>query len=194
MLLFFSFLEISWVSGREEAMRVPPSETVAHQRPDHRLWPSTGTLLATGLCAQQAVILLDQKTPNRPKDCPAGSWSRWDTIHFTPPSVNGIEERGYYLKLGWDHRLVIKCCPLTLWFSAMSIAVMAGFCSAVKGSDDTVKAKSLLFFTETQNRCDLSCFLFHFYSILYLVRTKKRWFIKSIKLMVQSVLGEIECY
>lgn len=93
---FFSLSEVSWVSGREEAMRVPPSETVTHQRPDHRLWPSTGTLLATGLCTQQGVIWLDQKTPNRPKDCPAGSWSRWDTIHFTAPSVNGIEERGYF--------------------------------------------------------------------------------------------------
>lgn len=53
---FFSFSEVSWVSGREEAMRVSPSETVAYQRPDHRLRPSTGTVLVTGLYPEQGVI------------------------------------------------------------------------------------------------------------------------------------------
>lgn len=150
---FFFFAEVSWVSGREEAMRVPPSETVTYQRPDHRLRPSAGTLLVTGLYPPQGGTWLDQKTPNGPKDCPAGSWSRWDTIHFTPPSVNGVEERGFvfvFSKVGWDHRLVIKCCPLTLWFSTMIIAVMSGFCSAVKWSDDTVKAKSIFFWNAKQ--------------------------------------------
>lgn len=37
LVLLYIFSEVSWVSGREEAMRVPPSETVAYQRPDHRL-------------------------------------------------------------------------------------------------------------------------------------------------------------
>lgn len=146
-------------------MRVPSSETVAYQRPDHRLWPSTGTFIVTGLYPQRGVIWLDQKTPNGPKDCPAGSWSRWDTIHFTPPSVNEIEEKVYFMKVGWDHQLVIKCCPLTLWFS---FPVMAGFyVSAVKWSDGTMKAKSVFFFSlKIRNRCDRSYLIaFLFYSL-----------------------------
>lgn len=124
-----SLLEVSWISGREEAMRVPPSETVPYQRPDHRLWPSTGALLVTGLYPHQGVIWLDQKNSNGPIDCLAGSWRHWDTIHFTTPSVNGIEEQGPFPNVGWDHRLMIKCFPLTLWFSSIIIAVMVGLCS-----------------------------------------------------------------
>lgn len=167
-------------------MRVPPSETVAYQRPDHRLRPSTGTLLVIGFYPQQGVIWPDKKTPNGPKDCPAGSCCCWDTIHFTSPSVNGIKGQGSFSRVGWDHRLVIKGCPLTLWFLAM---IIAGFCSAVK-----VKAKSLFL----KSRCDPSCQI-AFYSIRYLVRTKTKrvdlYFKKqSIKMMVQSILGGNQCY
>lgn len=194
----FLFSEVSWVSGRKEAMRVPPSETVAYQRPDHRLWPSTGTLVVTGFYPQQGVLWLDQKTPNGPKDCPAGSWSHWNTTHFTPPSVDGIEEQGSFSKVGWDHRLVIKYCPLTLWFSTMIIAVMAWFCSAVKWSDDTVKAKSI--FLKCKAYVILFCLIALFYPLscqdsekkasIY----KKKSSQKSIKLMVQSILEGNKCY
>lgn len=74
--------EVSRVPGRKEALRVPPSETVAYQRPDHRLRPSTRTFVVAGLCPWQGEIWLDQKTPEGPQDCPAGSWSCWDTFHF----------------------------------------------------------------------------------------------------------------
>lgn len=74
--------EVSRVPGRKEALRVPPSETVAYQRPDHRLRPSTRTFVVAGLCPRQGEIWLDQKTPEGPEDCPAGSWSCWDTFHF----------------------------------------------------------------------------------------------------------------
>lgn len=54
-----------------------------------------------------------------------------------------------------------------------------------KGSDDTVKAKSLFFFTEMQKRCDPSCLNRIF--ILSFISSQLKSVIKSIKLMVQSI-------
>lgn len=144
-------------------MRVPPSETVTYQRPDHRLWPSTGTLLVTGHDPQQGVLWLDQKTPNGPKDWQAGSWSHWDTIHFTHPSVNGNKERGYVSKVGWDHRLVIKRCPFTLRFSTIDYRWNGWILFCCENGHMT-QWKPNLFFSEMQNRCDPFClFAFLFY-------------------------------
>lgn len=109
--------EVSRVPGRKETLRVPPSETVAYQRPDHRLWPSTRTLIVPGPWKWPGEIWLDQKTPKGPVDCPAGSWSCWDTFHFNSSECQwnqGAVFQKEKRKTGWDHRLVIKCCPLTL--------------------------------------------------------------------------------
>lgn len=156
-------------------MRVPPSQTVAYQRPDHRLRPSTGTLIVTGLCIQQGVTKLDQKTPDGPKDCPAESWSRWDTNHFTPPSVNGIEERGSFFKSGlrpptrdqmlpfnimvfdYDYRCngwILFCCKMVRWHS-----------------------ESQIHFSEMQSRCDSFCLIAFLFYPLSCQNLKKHWFI-----------------
>lgn len=45
----------------------------------------------TGFYPKQGETELDQKPPQGPKDCPAGSWSHWDTFHFTSPD-NGFQE------------------------------------------------------------------------------------------------------
>lgn len=51
--------EVSWLSGREEAVWIPPPETITYQRPDHRLWPSTRAVVVTILGPEQG--RLDQK-------------------------------------------------------------------------------------------------------------------------------------
>lgn len=122
-----------------------------------------------------------------PKTYPVGSQSRWDTIHFTPLSVNGIEEQGYFLKVGWDHRLVIKCCPLTLWF--WIIAVKSGFLFCCKMVRWRSESQICFFFWSAKEMWSflLTCI---FYSILYRVRTKKRWFIKVLNWWYNQILGE----
>lgn len=65
-------------------------------------------------------------------------------------------------------------------------AVMAGLCSAVKGSDDTVKAKPISFFL-MQNRRDPFCLVaFSFYSLSCLNK-EELISTEAVQLMVQSV-------
>lgn len=145
-------------------MRVPTSETVTYQRPDPGLWPYTGTLLDTVLYPCQGAIWMDQKTPYGQRDCPAeleSSWStkdnRWNTIHFTPPSVNGIEEQGSLFTSGPRPPTRDQIMPF-------NIVVLENDCCCngwnlfccKKWLADALKAKSI-FLSKIQNRCDFSC-------------------------------------
>lgn len=110
---WLSFIsEVSWLSGREEAVWISPPETVTYQRPDHRLRPSTRSVVVAVRHPEQGVTRPDQKTPDGPKDCP--HWVPELLRHYQ--RISGGEEGGHFSpKVSWDHRLVIKRGPLT-WF------------------------------------------------------------------------------
>lgn len=104
-----SLPEVSWLSGREEAVWIPPPETVPHQRPDHRLWPSTRPVVVTVRLPRAGWeatgtkrLLTDPQTASL-----VGSWSCWDTVAQRRAAIF------FFQKVSWDHRLVIKCGPLT---------------------------------------------------------------------------------
>lgn len=181
--------EVSRVPGRKETLRVPPSETVTYQRPDHRLWPSTRTLIVLGPWKWPGEIWLDQKTPKGPVDCPAGSWSCWDTFHFNSSKCQW-NQGAVFQKEKEKNGLRPSTRDQVLPFNVVVwqvFAVMAGLRSAVKGSDDTVKAKPISFFL-LQNRRDPFCLVaFSFYSLSYL--NKEKWIsTEAVQLMVQSIL------
>lgn len=156
--------EVSWLSGREEAVWIPPPETITYQRPDHRLWPSTRAVVVTILGPEQG--RLDQKTPNGPKGCPAGLLRHYRSGE----RQRGREGHPFFPKVSWDHQLIIKRGPFIWWV----LAATAGFYSAVKGLDHSVKAKSVF-----SLKVDV-ILLPNFISFLYLVRTNKRWFMKVL--------------
>lgn len=155
-LPFSSFVstEVSRLPGREEAVRVPPSETVAYQRPDHRLRPSAGALLASGHVPSAGRVTdtwLDQKTPDRPDHLPAGGVPE-SLRHYSLYSSGCQWNQGASFFFFWLFVCFYflfqtglrpptrdsnkKCCPLTSWSSVVIVAASSW------RSDDMVNAKS----------------------------------------------------
>lgn len=113
--------EVSWLPGREEAVWIPPPETVPYQRPDHRLRPSTHPLVVT-VCPDQGGKRLDQKTPDGPKDCPAGSWSCRDTVAHS-------EEGGHSFKSeprppNRDQKRPFNAAPDEVWMRRLDFVLL----------------------------------------------------------------------
>lgn len=146
-------------------MRIPPPETVPYQRPDHRLWPSTRPVVVT-VRPEQGGKRLDQKTPDGPIDCPAGSWSCWDAI---------AQRRAAFFQK-WAETTDSWSNVARYRGSWWVLVATAGFCSAVKGSHHSVKTKSIFYFNEKW----LWSFLPNYICVLYLVRDNESGFIKVL--------------
>lgn len=104
-----------------------------------------------------------KRLPEDPQTVQLGPGAAETLSTLTPPSVNGIKEQ-LFQKEKRKNGLRPSTRDQVLPFNV--VAVMAGRCSAVRGSGDTAKAKPISFVL-MQSRRDLCCRVaFSFYSLL----------------------------